>query len=228
MSMLRWTSRSSTNLAKELTRQGYEVVRPHGHPPLARARVLAAGNAKVTEGTQHADRDAQFRYINEEAAAFVSEGEPAISVDAKKKELVGDFQNGGQEWQPKGEPERVRVHDFIDEDLGKGHPLRDLRPQEQRGLGECGRHRRHRGVRGRVHPAVVGRHGQAPLPQRDEAAHHPRMSAARTATGCGHGRSTSPSSPKRPGSTSRCVALPAGDLEVDPRSSTACSAASSP
>jgi Rhodopirellula transposase DDE domain len=85
-------------------------------------RYSLRGNAKVTEGTQHADRDAQFRYINEEAAAFVSEGEPATGVDAKKKELVGDFQNGGQEWQPKGEPERVRVHDFIDEDLGKAIP----------------------------------------------------------------------------------------------------------
>ncbi len=59
----------------------------------------------MTEGTQHANRDAQHRYINDEAAAFVSEGEPAIRVDAKKKELIGDFQSGGAEWQPKGEPE---------------------------------------------------------------------------------------------------------------------------
>ena len=85
MSLLRWTSKSSTNLAKELTRQGYEVSSRTVLRLLHLLGYSLRGNAKVTEGTQHADRDAQFRYINDEAAAFVSEGEPAISVDAKKK-----------------------------------------------------------------------------------------------------------------------------------------------
>lgn len=122
MSLLRWTSKSSTNLAKELTRQGYEVSSRTVLRLLHALGYSLRGNAKVTEGTQHADRDAQFAYINDEAAAFIADGEPAISVDAKKKELIGDFHNGGAEWQPKGEPERVRVHDFIDTELGKAIP----------------------------------------------------------------------------------------------------------
>jgi len=79
-------------------------------------------NAKVTEGRQHADRDVQFRYLNNMAGAFIDDAQPAISVDTKKKELIGDFANSGAEWAPKGEPERVRVHDFKDPDLGNAVP----------------------------------------------------------------------------------------------------------
>ena len=92
------------------------------------ARLLAAegcslqGNAKQVEGSQHPDRDAQFRYISGQASSHMVAGQPVISVDTKKKELVGDFKNGGREWQPKGEPEEVRVHDFLDKDLGKAIP----------------------------------------------------------------------------------------------------------
>ena len=85
MSLLRWTSKSSTNLAKELTRQGYEVSSRTVLRLLHALGYSLRGNAKVTEGTQHADRDAQFAYINDEAATFIADGEPAISVDAKKK-----------------------------------------------------------------------------------------------------------------------------------------------
>jgi Rhodopirellula transposase DDE domain len=81
-----------------------------------------AGNAKVSEGAQHEDRDAQFGYLNEQVAAFLAAGQPVISVDAKKKENVGDFKNGGREYQPAGQPERVNVHDFMDKDLGKAIP----------------------------------------------------------------------------------------------------------
>ena len=122
MSLLRWTSKSSTHLAKELSRQGYQVSSRTVLRLLHLLGYSLRGNAKVAEGAQHADRDAQFAYINDEAEAFVADGQPAISVDAKKKELIGDFYNGGAEWQPKGEPERVRVHDFIDEELGKAIP----------------------------------------------------------------------------------------------------------
>ena len=75
-------------------------------------------NAKVTEGRQHPDRDAQFRYLNDIAATFIGDDQPAISVDTKKKELIGDYANGGNEWSD-GEPERVQVHDFADRALGE-------------------------------------------------------------------------------------------------------------
>jgi hypothetical protein len=80
------------------------------------------GNAKTTEGAQHPDRDAQFRYISEQARACQMAGDPVISVDTKKKELVGDFANGGKEYRPQGRPVPVRTHDFMDKDLGKAIP----------------------------------------------------------------------------------------------------------
>ena len=76
-------------------------------------------NAKVTEGAQHPDRDGQFGYLNEMAARFLADGQPVISTDTKKKELIGDYKNGGEEWSPGGEPERVQVHDFADRALGQ-------------------------------------------------------------------------------------------------------------
>ena len=122
MSLLRWTSKSATNLATELTRQGFDVSPRTVLRLLHQLGYSLRANAKVTEGSQHADRDAQFRYLNQKAAEFLDGGQPAISVDAKKKELVGDFANGGVEWQPEAKPERVRVHDFIDPELGKAIP----------------------------------------------------------------------------------------------------------
>ena len=101
--------------------------RPSGQSGTVGRLLKAAGyslqaNAKTIEGRQHPDRDAQFRYINEQVRAFQATGEPVISVDAKKKELVGTYKNKGREWMPTGEPERVNVHDFIDHDLGKATP----------------------------------------------------------------------------------------------------------
>ena len=90
--------------------------------PAGRGGYSLQGNAKIIEGKQHPDRDAQFRYINEAVTAFQDEGSPVISVDAKKKENVGNFENGGAEWAPAGQPERVSVHDFPDEELGKVTP----------------------------------------------------------------------------------------------------------
>ena len=80
------------------------------------------GNAKVSEGRQHEDRDAQFRHINARVSEFIAAGQPVVSVDAKKKELAGDYKNGGCEYQPKGSPVPVNVHDFMDKDLGKAIP----------------------------------------------------------------------------------------------------------
>ena len=108
MSLLRWTSQSSTKLADELARQGYEVSSRTVLRLLHQLGYSLQANAKVTEGTQHPDRDGQFGYLNDMAASFIAAGQPVISVGTKKKELIGDFKNGGQEWSPEGEPERVR------------------------------------------------------------------------------------------------------------------------
>ena len=119
MSLLRWTSKSSTNLAAELADQGFRVSSRTVLRMLHHLGYSLQANAKVTEGAQHADRDAQFRYLNDMAANFIDEDQPVISVDTKKKELIGDYANRGAEWAPEGEPERVQVHDFADRALGE-------------------------------------------------------------------------------------------------------------
>src|SRR5207253_5638176 len=86
------------------------------------ARSSRRADAKVVEGTQHADRNAQFQYLNEQVKQFLAAGQPVVSMDAKKKELIGEFKNGGRDWQPQGWPERVYVHDFPDPHLGKAIP----------------------------------------------------------------------------------------------------------
>jgi len=119
MSLLRWTSKSSTKLAEELVGRGFEVSSRTVLRLLHQLGYSLQANAKVTEGRQHPDRDAQFRYLNDIAASFIGDDQPAISVDTKKKELIGDYANGGTEWSPEGEPERVQVHDFADRALGE-------------------------------------------------------------------------------------------------------------
>src|SRR3954453_14338617 len=119
MSLLRWTSKSSTHLAEDLVRQGFEVSSRTVLRLLHRLGYSLQANAKVTEGRQHPDRDAQFRYLNDMAQGFIDDDQPVISVDTKKKELIGDYANGGTEWSPEGEPERVGVHDFADRALGE-------------------------------------------------------------------------------------------------------------
>jgi transposase len=121
-SPLRWTCKSTTHLASELTKQGHPV------SPRTVGRLLkAAGyslqsNRKTKEGEDHPDRNAQFEYINARAMSFQHRGQPVISIDTKKKEIIGNFRNGGQEWQPQGEPTEVLVHDFMDKELGKAIP----------------------------------------------------------------------------------------------------------
>src|SRR5436190_8663539 len=119
MSLLRWTSKSSTNLAAELGRRGFEVSSRTVLRLLHQLGYSLQANAKVTERRQHPDRDSQFRYLNDMAVGFIDDGQPVISVDTKKKELIGDYANGGTEWVPEGEPERVQVHDFADRALGE-------------------------------------------------------------------------------------------------------------
>jgi Rhodopirellula transposase DDE domain len=120
MSLLRWTSKSATNLATELVRQGFDVSPRTVLRLLHRLGYSLRANAKVTQGKERADRDAQFRYLNSTVADFLAAGQPAISVDAKKKELVGDYANGEVEWQLAGLPARAR--DFSDPELGKAIP----------------------------------------------------------------------------------------------------------
>jgi len=122
MSPLRWTAKSTRVLAGELTAQGHKVSADTVGDLLREEGFSLQGNARTVEGTQHPDRDAQFRYISEQARACQVAGDPVISVDTKKKELVGDFANGGKEYRPKGSPVPARTHDFTDKDLGKAIP----------------------------------------------------------------------------------------------------------
>jgi hypothetical protein len=121
-SPLRWTTKSVRKLARELTAAGHRVS-PEKVAQLLRGQGFSLqANAKTAEGRQHRDRDGQFRYISELAKGFMAAGQPVISVDAKKKEQVGPYARAGREWRPKGDPVRVRDHDFPDEQLGKVTP----------------------------------------------------------------------------------------------------------
>jgi hypothetical protein len=121
-SPLRWTCKSTAILANELTRQNHPVTDRTVATILKEAGYSLQANRKTREGNQHPDRNAQFEHINEQVVTFHRQRQPVISVDTKKKELVGDFRNVGREWQPKGQPENVRVHDFLDKKLGKAIP----------------------------------------------------------------------------------------------------------
>ena len=121
-SPLRWTCKSTTRLAGELTVQGHPVSASTVGRLLIAAGYSLQSNRKTKEGTSHPDRNAQFEYLNATVQDFQQRGQPVISVDTKKKELVGEFRSGGREWQPKGEPVEVLIHDFMDPDLGKAIP----------------------------------------------------------------------------------------------------------
>lgn len=121
-SPLRWTCKSTPRLAKELTARGHLVSQRTVCTLLAQLGYSLQSTRKTREGGKHPDRDAQFQYIASQVAQYQAAGDPVISIDAKKKELIGDFKNGGQEWQPQGKPEEVRVYDFIDPELGKVTP----------------------------------------------------------------------------------------------------------
>jgi hypothetical protein len=123
MAPLKWTSKSLNHIVSELSREGYSL----SSTTVSKLLQEELGYSlqalqKTREGSSHPDRDAQFHYINRQCQAFQRRGQPVISVDSKKKERVGDFKNGGREWQRKGEPEGVRTHDFEDKQLGKATP----------------------------------------------------------------------------------------------------------
>jgi hypothetical protein len=122
MQPLLWTSKSLRHLSAALKKMGHDVCKTVVRDLLRLLGYSLQANAKTREGGNHPDRDAQFNYINNEVKAFQASGDPVISVDTKKKELVGDYKNNGREWLPKGSPEEVKVHDFIDPEKGKGIP----------------------------------------------------------------------------------------------------------
>ncbi len=123
MSPLRWTSKSTRALARELTETRSRTISAWTVAKLLKkAGYRLQANAKTSEGRQHPDRDAQFGYLTDQVSGFLAAGNPVISVDTKKKELVGNFANKGREWQPTGEPQRVSVHDFKDPELGRANP----------------------------------------------------------------------------------------------------------
>jgi hypothetical protein len=121
-SPLRWTCKSTSHLAQELSSQGHPISARAVAHLLNDAGYSLQGNRKTLEGATHPDRNTQFEYINAKVKRFQRRGQPVISVDTKKKELVGPYKNNGREWQRKGEPERVDVHDFPDPELGKVIP----------------------------------------------------------------------------------------------------------
>ncbi len=121
-SPLRWTCKSTTQLAEALTRQGHALSPRSVGRLLNEAGYSLQSNRKTVEGASHPDRNAQFEHINHTVLTFQHRGQPVISVDTKKKELVGAFKNGGREWRPTGMPEEVKVHDFLEPELGKAIP----------------------------------------------------------------------------------------------------------
>jgi transposase len=121
-SPLRWTCKSTRHLSQELGRKGYFISNVTVADLLHRLDYSLQANAKTLEGASHPDRDAQFQYINSRVKGFLRRHQPVISVDTKKKELVGNFKNGGKEWQPKREPEKVEIHDFASPEFPKVIP----------------------------------------------------------------------------------------------------------
>src|SRR5271166_3029393 len=122
MSPLRWSCQSLRRVAAELAALGHRVSHTVVGELLRQQKFSLQANRKTREGDSHPDRDAQFAYINTEVSAALAEGQAVISVDTKKKELVGDFKNAGREWRRQGEPEEVRVHDFLIKELGRAVP----------------------------------------------------------------------------------------------------------
>lgn len=121
-SPLRWTCKSTSKLAEELQRQHHPVTDRTVAMLLKKAGYSLQSNRKTREGSSHRDRDAQFEYISRQVLACQKEFQPVVSIDTKKKELVGEFYNAGREWRPKGDPVEVKVHDFPDQKLGKAIP----------------------------------------------------------------------------------------------------------
>ena len=203
--LLRWTCKSVRNLEAELEREGYTVsYRTIANLLHAQEYTLQA-NRKSREGQEdHPDRDAQFRYINEQAMQFLKRTVPVISVDTKKKELLGNYKNAGREWQRQGEGWEVLSHDFPDPSVRKRSRTGSTTGGEHR-LGQrrhgCG----HGGVCGGEYPPVVAAHGQAALPTRSGAADLCRQWRQQRLSICTCGSGNCSGWPASSDSRSRCA-----------------------
>ena len=173
-SPLRWTCKSRAKLAAALTEQGWRVSSTTVGRLLNRLGYRLQSVRKRQEGATHPDRNAQFEHINATADALLAAGEPVISVDTKKKELVGNFTNQGREWQPKGTPPGVRVHDFPTDAEGKAIPYGVYDMARNEAWVSVGRRPRHAGLRGGHDSPLVAEDGAAGLPERHDAVHHGR------------------------------------------------------
>ena len=203
-SPLRWTCKSVRKLADELNDQGHQVSHELVANLLKELGYSLQANRKTHEGTAHPDRNAQFEHINAEVQAFQSAGQPIISVDTKKKELVGDFKNGGRELCPPGEPEMVRVHDFVLPELGKAAPYGVYDVTHNLGWVNVGID--HDTAAFAV--ASIRRWWQLLGPPRYPGAQRVLITAdggGSNGRGCACGKSNSKNSPMKPGWRSACV-----------------------
>jgi hypothetical protein len=164
-------------LAEELRREGHAVSYQTVAELLHEMGYSLQANQKTLEGSRHADRNPQFAYINRKAQRYLKQGEPVISVDTKKKELVGDFKNSGREWQPQGEPEQVRVHDFEirQPDNGKVAPYGVYELGRNVGWVSVGVGSRYGGVCGRKHTPLVALDGPPQLSESETCVDYRRL-----------------------------------------------------
>ena len=169
---LRWTCSSAARLARELQNAGHRVSERSVNRLLHELGYSLQANRKTLEGNQHPDRDAQFIHINRRVRVFQRQRQPVVSVDTKKKELVGPFKNAGREWRPHGHPEPVRVHDFPGQGTREGDSVRRVRPDPRRQVGERRRRPRHGVVRGGDVAALVGADGLRILSGRSPVVDH--------------------------------------------------------
>jgi hypothetical protein len=190
-SPLRWTCKSTRELAEALTAQGHPVSDDTVGRLLRQQDDTLQRTQKTEEGAQHPDRDAQFRYLNEQAKQHLAAGQPVISVDTKKKELVGRFANTGREWQPAGEPERVNVHDFPGDAAGKAIPYGGTTWAQAPAGSAWAPTTTPRRSRWRRSAAGGSRPARCCIPRRP-GCWSPRTPGAATATGSGRGRRSWP------------------------------------
>ncbi len=171
-SPLRWICKSTRTLAAQLTRQKHPISHVKVAQLLKEQGYSLQSNRKTEEGEDHPDRDAQFRHINTQVKRALAQGTPVISVDTKKKELLGNYDNSGQQWRPAKQPLQVNGHDFPQSRRPPRLPLRHLRRGAQHGIRERGDEPRHRGFRRRVHSRLVAsRRPQAVSPDAGLADH---------------------------------------------------------
>src|SRR5512132_4141373 len=203
-SPLRWTCKSTRELAEALTGQGHPVSDDTVGRLLREQGYRLQRTVKTLEGAQHPDRDAQFRHLNQQAKIHLADGQPVVSVDTKKKELVGRFANGGREWQPTGEPERVNVHDVPDPSSARPSPMGSTTLGATPAGSGSGPTTTPRRSRSPPWDAGGSRSAGSPI-RRPSGCWSVRMPAGPTATGSGRGRPSWPGLRPRRGFRSPCV-----------------------